>query len=646
MSLLVALLQERDYVGARSLMNANSLSVNANIDQSLLAKEDPTIFYALEDLETLEHLLLISPQSSWAQNQYGDRPIHAACQLPNVDAEVIQVLLFAFPEGASAKNKAGKLALHFAAANVPALEVVLLVYKAFPNAVTEKESKNDSKPLHYACAFKAPLPIAQFFIEQHYQALEQRNRQGNLPLHLSLMYDAPEDVQLFLLNKYAAAVQERDSKGRLPLHIAAQSPSITVAVVDALLSAYPAGINEVVLDTTEHTDNNWRAGKKAVHIALRFLHERADIIRCLLANGSYKEELKKGSHESISKAVRITAKQQSSGNADEISSADHENEIQRINATAEFYLNGDTLLHTALEFNASTEVLEVIVALRPSSLKESNFDGKLPIHFAAWRQVHADTMVFLIRSYPESLLLVDDKTGNCALHYALQYAVSGSAMDARMIEKVLSYNASASFIVNKAGYYPIHLAARAACPFHIIEALLKVVPFSFGLYSKNRLRLLPIDFAIASSAHADVIGLLLGYSGKSNIVTPKRIADDRQHPKTHHKKTMQSEVVHDENVLKLVDQAGHKATADADLIASHEDMFTLMDAHLDLQHKFTAQGEEMRKLRARLHTVTTDLNAKNSEIQGYRKDISWGKDKIKILQREIDALHLDLNSYK
>jgi len=643
MSLLIVLLKQKDYIGARTLLNANPGSVSVHIEEFLADKEDPTIFYALEDLETLEHLLLISPQSSWAQNYHGDRPLHAACQLPHVDEEVIKLLLFAFPEGASAKNKAGKLALHFAAANVRSLDTIILVYSAFKNAVLEKEGKNNSKPLHYACAFQAPLPIVQFFAEMHPHALEERNKQGDLPLHLSLMYDAPVEVRLFLLSKYARSVQERDSKGRLPLHIAAQSQSITGIVIEALLSAYPESINEVVVDNCDQSDNNWRAGKKAIHIAMRFLHGRADIIRCLLENGSYKEDLKKDDRKSISNVVRMAAYQKNCRDSKDESSTDHESEIQKLNATAEIYLNGDTLLHTALEFNASTEVLGVIVDLRPASLKEINFDGKLPIHFAAWRQVPAETMVFLIRSYPESLLLVDEKTGNCALHYALQYAVAVNGLvDARMIEKVLSYNASASFIVNKAGFYPIHLAARAACPYHIIESLLNVVPFSFGLYSQNRLRLLPIDFAIASSAHADVIGLLLGYSEKSNIITPKRIAEDRERPDTHAKQQKHDEKgVQDTHVLNRPDQ-----NMSEDFISSHEDMFTLMDAHIDLQEKYTAQGEEMRKLRARLHTVTTDLQAKNSEIQGYQKDISWGKDRIRLLQREVDALQKDLDSYK
>jgi ankyrin repeat protein len=682
MSLVVSLLQQKDFSQARTLLSIDPSCIKVGIEQvssqsfkssrahishsqtssdesNIQPKgceyyanessdkdgsEDPTIFYALGDVETLELLLLLAPQSAWAQNHNGERPLHAACQIPNVHEDVIDILLFAFPEGASAKNRDGKLALHFAVANIQNMNIIRIVYNAFPNAVAEKESKNFSKPLHYACAFKAPLVIVQFLSEKHVQAIELRNRQGNLPLHLCLMYDAPDDVKRFLISAYPNAVKMRDSKGRLPLHIAVQCQSISVQTIEALLEVHPESINDVVTQiesndaSTDTTINKWLVGKKSIHIALRFLSGRADAIRCLLSNSAFKEVVTKSALSSISLAVRKKAQLTTSDEDDKINIGFSGSASEDIDRT--YFLNGDTILHTALEFKASIEVLETITSLRPSSLKEINNDGKLPIHFAAWRQVDPDTMLFLIRSFPESLMLVDEKTGNVALHYALQYLAKGNTeLDTRMVEKVLSYMASACFVVNKAGFYPIHLAARAGCPYHIIDAMLKVVPYSFGLFSENRMRLLPIDLAIACKAPADVIGLLLGYPNKGDAINPKRITEDRNR--------VGSILANSLAVTEPTDITFRIFTnSNTEEDGSFSHLSTLMDAHLELQQKFTLQGEEMRKLRTRMHSIAGDLQSKNEEIKGYKRDVSWGKERIKLLEREISALTAELATFK
>jgi hypothetical protein len=618
--------------------NINHNSYHTPIKRGNITKidddEDPTIFYALRDVETLEHLLLLSPASAWSQNRSGCRPLHAACQISDVHIDVIAILIFAFPEGASTKNIGGKFPLHFAAANISDVGIFREVYKSFPKAITEKETKNYSKPLHYACAFQAPLQIIQFLIKNHREAIEQKDRSGNLPLHLSLVYDSPEDVCIFLLDSYPNAITERDRKGRMSIHIAMQSTTITSFVLEKLLSLQPEAINDIVItpennnNESEPNDKNisldkpWIDSKKPIHLALRFLSHRVDIITVLLSHSGYQEVYKKCITKSLSKAVRLK-NAASNGSMNGNNSIDQNQGIEDEIVDQTFYLNGDTILHTALEFGASIAVLETITTLRPSSLKEQNNDGKLPIHFAAWRQVDVDTMVFIIRQDPESLGTIHEPTGNVALHFALQYAGRGSNMNTNMIEKVLSYRASACFICNKAGFYPIHLAARAACPFNLMEALLKVAPYSYGIFSDNYLNMLPLDLAIASDANADVIGLLLGYSGKSDNVRPKRVMEDRQHPLPIENKAVPSDELYD-----------------------YQQMITLMDGHLNLQQQFKDQGEEMRKLRTRMHSISSDLKDRNETIKGLNRDVGWGKDRIKILEREVAHMTAQVASYK
>lgn len=332
MSLLVCLLQEKDFLGARALIAADPASVvratpgssssatgtvrspiRGILDLGLSASstqdgqaprgphppppstEDPTIFYALGDVETLEHLLMESPESAWACNSTGDRPLHAACQLSDIHIDVISILLFAFPEGASTKNGTGKFPLHFAAANIGDLDTFKLLYNAFERAIVEKEAKNLSMPLHYACAFKAPLPIVEFLIENNRDAVTEKDRQGNLPLMLSLVYDSPEDVRRLLLEGYPEAIEVRDRRGRLPIHLAVQSPTISTETVKRILALSPDSINSRVTVAHEEGEAHdeasvpWIAHKKPVHVALRYLPTRVDILECLLTHASYKD---------------------------------------------------------------------------------------------------------------------------------------------------------------------------------------------------------------------------------------------------------------------------------------------------------------------------------------------------------------------
>ena len=113
--------------------------------------------------------------------------------------DILAVLLFAFHEGASAKNHQGKLPLHYAVANISDAALVGDVLDAFPQALREKEPRNASLPLHYACAFKAPLPVVQLLCERYPEAAGQPNGQGNLPLHLALLYETENEIVQYLI---------------------------------------------------------------------------------------------------------------------------------------------------------------------------------------------------------------------------------------------------------------------------------------------------------------------------------------------------------------------------------------------------------------------------------------------------------------
>lgn len=54
----------------------------------------------------------------------------------------------------------------------------------------------------------------------------------------------------------------------------------------------------------------------------------------------------------------------------------------------------------------------------------------------------------------------------------------------------------------------------------------------------------------------------------------------------------------------------------------------------------------MRKLRQRMHKQSQEIQERNAEITTLKRDIGWRGDRVKILEKEIKALNLELESYK
>ena len=51
----------------------------------------------------------------------------------------------------------------------------------------------------------------------------------------------------------------------------------------------------------------------------------------------------------------------------------------------------------------------------------------------------------------------------------------------------------------------------------------------------------------------------------------------------------------------------------------------LKSSLLNLQEKYLQQGEEMRKMRIRMHNQAQAINRNTDEITGLKRDIVWGK---------------------
>ncbi len=693
MSLLVALLRDDDFEGAHTLISTDSGSIRAS-DGVQDTGEEPSIFYALKSVETVERILLASPESAWVCNSLGERPLHCACKLGYIDIEVIRILLFAFPEGASIRNHTGKLPIHYAAANIHDVDTLKEVVEAFPQGLDMKEHRNDSKPLHYACAFKLPKPAVVFLCtatDRAKHVAEETDGQGNLPLHLALMYEANIDVSFFLLELYPNAAKLSDGKNRSSLQLAVQSPVVTEKFINALISKYPPAVNTPYAAPRGGGDAStaWFIGKKPIHVAIKS-GTKADVIRSLLSttlSSDYIESMKTITQEGKSLLQKkregnsLIVGDRSSGTKGEknegegevtetedmtdvhvqggnIDDDDDDNDdgdggADVKNSAAEDtehgVLFGDTILHTALEFNASEEVLTTIMEVLPQIIKEPNDDGKLPIHYAAWRQSPIVVLKLLIKYYPEGLTVLDKKNDNLALHYGIQYSPRGEQADVSVALFLLSHSPAAVFTANKGGYYPIHLAARAASSSELIVALLRICPYSYGFKTENYLRLLPVDFALFFGAPTTVISMLLGI--------PKRLTTTPNPEHGLHKSSSASPPLvwepidgYGEGPPQLPNDAGmeHPPAEEVSIEEEHplRSIGGLKTSLLNLQEKYMQQGEEMRKMRIRMHQQSKSLNEKTKEIEGFKRDIGWRSDRVKILEKEIKLLTAELNALK
>ena len=565
-----------------------ALRLVASNPQTVLQTGDdgvPNIFFALHSFPVVECILEHFPeQASVVHPSNSSLPLHAACAVPRVPVEVVRLLLSLAPEAASAKSRDGKLALHVAAANATAsVQVLAVLLAANPDAVRETESKQQSLPLHYACAFRAPLDSVSALLRSHREAVRVRDLAGNLPLHLAVLYKAPHDVVELLLDEYPEAISLPDAKERLPLHLATIA-SYPVETVQMLLSRHPAACDVSVPD-------GGRPPKKPIHFAIRQL-SNASVISLLM---------------SASVAQR-----------------------------ADLQVCGDTLLHSALEFSAPLDVVQAILHAHPAAAEELNADGKLPLHFAAWHQAPFPVIQLLLKANPEAIKTREPRGGYLPLHFAIQYAPQGPSADVTPALGLLEAYPAAVFeqTLNK-GFYPIHLASRSRCPLRLLDALLRFCPFSVGFVDKDGL--VPVDYALRMNASADVISRLLGVetvaaAGKGSAEPPKA-AHGRSHGQSQGQGQGQGQG-------QSQDQ-GQGEGGEED-----EKPVGLKEALVALQIKYAEQGEDMRGIRRRMDRQTQELKEKIAEVRGLQHDVSWRDDKIRIQERELDALKKELASLK
>lgn len=135
-------------------------------------------------------------------NDRGNLPLHAACSF-QATADVVEVLLRAYPGGASQPNGVGNL------------------------------------PIHQAAMWQAPVETVEVLLVRHPEGTTVRNQYGSLPLHMAASNRATPEVVKLLIDAYPDALHLQNDDGMTPLDLAMADEAMVNDQVVAMLEGRP-----------------------------------------------------------------------------------------------------------------------------------------------------------------------------------------------------------------------------------------------------------------------------------------------------------------------------------------------------------------------------------------------------------------------
>ena len=127
-------------------------------------------------------------------NERGNLPLHAACSF-QATADVVEILLKAYPGGASQPNSVGNLPIHQAAMWQAPVETVEVLLTRHPEGVTVR-NQYGSLPLHMAASNRATPEVVKLLIDAYPDALHLQNDDGMTPLDLSMADEGMANEQV------------------------------------------------------------------------------------------------------------------------------------------------------------------------------------------------------------------------------------------------------------------------------------------------------------------------------------------------------------------------------------------------------------------------------------------------------------------
>lgn len=179
--------------------------------------------YAAAMSDTVEPLLMISeemrlPMQTLVReytDAYDNLPIHFAAN-GNSSTEVLNELLFCYPDSIKIPNRDGQLPLHIVATS-DNLFKVKAIFRAYPNAISIPDN-NGWLPIQHAAYGSRTLEVVKYLYECYPDSLKKPNKSGRLPIHYNAVKCLSSKIMEFLIEAYPQSVRGYDCNQRLPLH--------------------------------------------------------------------------------------------------------------------------------------------------------------------------------------------------------------------------------------------------------------------------------------------------------------------------------------------------------------------------------------------------------------------------------------------
>ncbi len=417
-------------------------------------------------------------------NLHGLMPLHIAIKL-SLGAHVVRKLLDAWPE-AAACAKDGLLPLHMACEcstkiggsrslhfhekaklgearangkstsgdedagapnNTINVDIVRVLLRANPSAVTTAGIMNGLLPLHMACAHRANLDVIKELVDAAPITITARagraakSMHGMIPLHVTLACDVSvrtstaylERIVQFFLEANAECACIADTSGRLAVHHALCGGA-SEDIVRHILGAFPDGIKAPIGD---HGEASGLGGMLPLHIASSIVSGRNyNVVKMLL------DIWPEGAKE-VDTTGRIPLQHAfHSFSSDGQGSRDvsgrgslHRGGFEREDGSSPLTHPQTQGGREAVYRNTyDSGVVELLMNAYPRGTAMRDYSGCCSLHHAAWHLCDEDVEILgrVLESYPEAAQVVDDELGMLPLHYASLHGCSEMVVRALM----------------------------------------------------------------------------------------------------------------------------------------------------------------------------------------------------------------------
>ena len=240
---LLSAVRDKDAEAVRRLLSRSSFEisqmwfVNADGSNSTMLHEALQTGHSTAGAEVLKLLLAAWPEGVHARDKRGRVPLHAACSFEWVGfglsdrLEVVQLLLQLWPDGAKVADDLGRLPLHDAVFSGN-LEAARLILNQWPAGVEVVDSFG-RVPLHIAAGEMVAVDRDELLLYVQFRSI--------------VSGDYLELVQL-LVEAWPEGLTVADHRGRTPLYVAVEDGKLQVARWMFRKSTPPAYTREMPCD--------------------------------------------------------------------------------------------------------------------------------------------------------------------------------------------------------------------------------------------------------------------------------------------------------------------------------------------------------------------------------------------------------------